>query len=84
MHDVRSLKAAWRTGWWRGCSELKHGDALIEISACLGKFAMMDKDASHPPDSGFLFASKLVLTFRIPSLHLWNLIYLLIYFNKYW
>lgn len=65
MHEVRSLNAARRTGWWRGCSELKRGAGLIEISACLGKFAMMDKYASHPPASGFLLASKLALTFRI-------------------
>lgn len=70
MHDMRSLNAAWRTGWWRGCGELKRRAGLIEISACLGKFAMMEKYASHPLASGFVFASKVALSFRIPWLDL--------------
>lgn len=63
MRGVRSLNAAWRTGWWRSCSQLKRAAALIEISASLGKFAAMGKYASHPPACGFLCASKLAPTF---------------------
>lgn len=63
MRGVRSLNAAWRTGWWRSCSQPKRAATLIEISASLGKFAAMGKYASHPPACGFLCASKLAPTF---------------------